>query len=279
MVGGSPEPIDPGFSATPPPPESEWIVHFDGTQCQDVPAPSSISLFSVWGAAANDVWAGGGDGSASGTAVMLHYDGTAWKLVKQDTGAVQAIWGTSSSDVWFAGGSTGGSTIWHWDGDTLRSVSTPAGAFGLLTLWGFSTSDVWAGGEGGTLLHWDGTSWSSVSSGTDLYIYGLWGASPDDLWAVGNGGNLLHWNGATISGTSTGYVSFAMIYGVSRNDIWAIGDCCWNTTPSGWGGHYDGTQWTRGDLPIASTGSGGLWAAPDGTYYALSNGQALWSFR
>ena len=249
------------------PPQSERIVHFNGNGWSDVPAPSSFALTAVWGAAGNDVWAGGGDGIVSGSGVILHYDGTAWTQIAQVNGSVAAIWGSSSSDVWFAGGLS----IWHWNGSAIGLVSAPTPVDTFLSLWGFSASDAWVGGAGGTLMHWDGSAWNPKAT-NGQYVFGLWGASSGDLWGVGNEGYQLHWNGTAVKTTNTqGYTGFETIYGVSESDIWALGSCCWQQGGDRpWGAHYDGVRWTYRELPGIGLVSA-LWATPPGTYYALVN--------
>ncbi len=260
LVGGTVENMAGGR-----PPASERIVHFDGNGWNDVQTPSSFALSKVWGASANDVWAGGGDGIVSGQGVMVHYDGMAWSQVAQVSDSVAAIWGSSTSDVWFAGGVS----IWHWNGSAISLVSAPNPPDAFLTLWGFSASDVWVGGASGTLMHWDGSAWNLMAT-NGLYIFGLWGASSDDLWGVGNGGYQLHWNGTAVENTNIqGYSGFDAIYGLSASDIWALGTCCWEqgvTQP--WGAHYDGVRWTYQELPGIGFASA-LWATPPGTYFAL----------
>jgi hypothetical protein len=254
------------------PPGSERIVHFYGSGWTDVPTPSSAALFAVWGVAANDVWSGGG-GFTPGSGAILHYDGTAWTELAAVNDTVTAIWGSSASDVWFAGGLS----IWHWDGSVVSLVSAPRPPDDYLSLWGFSASDVWASGASGTLVHWDGSAWNVLAT-SGLYIYGLWGARPDDLWGVGNGGYQLHWNGTTVETTHLeGYTGFNTIHGLGANDIWAIGDCCWQDGGAQpWGAHYDGAQWTYETLPTIGAATA-LATMPPGTYSALvSNTLVQW---
>jgi hypothetical protein len=253
LVGGNPRNPE-GVG----PSESQRIVHFTGSGWTDAATPSSLALFVVWGADANDLWAGG-DGT------ILHGDGTAWSQVAQVNGTVAAIWGSSGSDVWFAGGLN----IWHWDGTGISLVSAPKPPDDYLSLWGFSATDVWVGGASGTLMHWDGSDWTLVAT-SGLYIYSLWGARPDDLWGVGNGGYQLHWNGTTVETKHLeGYTGFNTIHGLGPNDIWALGDCCWQDGGSEpWGAHYDGAQWTYQTLPAIGFATA-VSTTPPGIYSAL----------
>jgi hypothetical protein len=271
LVGGNTTNIDPGmipgFDGAPGPSPSGRIVHFRGDGWSDVQAPSAFALFAVWGASANDVWAGGGDGMVSGSGIILHYDGAAWSPVARLRDYVSAIWGSSSSDVWFAGGLS----IWHWDGSAIRLVSAPKAHDTFLSLWGFSASDAWVAGASGTLMHWDGSAWNPIATNAP-YIYGLWGASSSDLWAVGNGGYQLHWDGTTVKSSTHSDGTFNTIYGLNRNDVWALGSCCSKNAapPQPWGAHYDGARWTYQNLPGIGVASA-LWASPPATYYALVN--------
>jgi hypothetical protein len=252
-------------------PEPERIVHFDGANVREVPAPASGALLAIWGSSARDVWAAG-DGA------IIHFDGTSWSRVDTSfTPSVYAIWGSSASDVWFAGDRQ----MRHWDGSTWRDVAIPGGssyapeADVLLSLWGFSANDVWAGGGTGTLIHWDGATWTTVHTGSTLYVYGLWGASPADLWGVGNGGYRLRWTGTALDQVDEGYTGFNAVRGHAPDDVWGVGSCCWDTGEGrGWVSHFDGAAWT-------STRFDGwadfqdVWVGAEGTVYALVGSKQL----
>lgn len=97
-----------------------WIIesrhagiarHFDGTAWRDVPLPELPSdywyLNAVRAVSADDVWAAGYDG-ASGSPLLMHYDGSSWEQV--DAGGVtdlpgeaQSLAVTEEGEVWLVG--------------------------------------------------------------------------------------------------------------------------------------------------------------------------------
>ncbi|MDP2313889.1 MAG: hypothetical protein Q8P41_13360 [Pseudomonadota bacterium] len=120
-----------------------------GTAVEHVLDPV-ITVFGVWGAADDDVWAVGGDIGASSDA----------------------------------------SQVWHWDGAAWTRADLPADAAAALAIykvWGRSATDVWAVGTGGTGLHWDGTAWSPVVTGTTRNLFTVHGTDVA-VWAVGGFG-------------------------------------------------------------------------------------------
>jgi len=48
------------------------VLHFDGAEWTEFPAPASRELLDVWGTAPDDVWAVGFPG------IVLHFDGVVW---------------------------------------------------------------------------------------------------------------------------------------------------------------------------------------------------------
>lgn len=92
--------------------------------------PGTGTVFGIWGATPNDVWAVGGDSEAIG-GFAWRLEGEAWvdePALPADIPANAAIWkvfGTSPSDAWFVG-SMGVSL--HWDGSSFTPGDTGVGA-------------------------------------------------------------------------------------------------------------------------------------------------------
>lgn len=97
-----------------------YIVHFDGTAWELVPAPQPgivQNLFDVVAIATDDVWAVGQTNTGAGMeGFALHWDGTSWSEVPFSGGS-RALHAFASDDVYAVGG-----VVSHWDGATWSVV-------------------------------------------------------------------------------------------------------------------------------------------------------------
>lgn len=94
---------------------------------------NTSTLFGIWGPAANNLWAVGGD--TQNQAVVWHFDGDMWTV--QDVSAV-----------------------------VPEGVPTT-----LNKVWGRATDDVYAVGETGVILRFDGEAWSLAPSGVSTALF------------------------------------------------------------------------------------------------------------
>ena len=134
------------------------------------PLPTGVTLWGAWASAGDDVWTVGDGGT------LLHFDGSAWSVVKSPvTASLAAVWGSGKTDVWAAGEQ---GTLLHYDGASWSRVASGTTApLGVLS--GTAADDVWVssaaaqvrpevttGGavSGATILHFDGRAWTQVSS-------------------------------------------------------------------------------------------------------------------
>jgi hypothetical protein len=134
-----------------------------------MPTPGLGTVFGIWGATPEDVWAVGGDSeSAGGFAWRLREpsSGGVWEpepSVPADVAANAAIWkiyGTSAGDAW-AVGSNGHSL--HWDGAAFAAGETGVGA-SLFTVHAYDGRYVAVGGTAsGYIVEHDGAGWQSVT--------------------------------------------------------------------------------------------------------------------
>ena len=111
----------------------------------------AVTVFGVWGAADDDVWAVGGDITAS----------------------------------------EGGAQVWHWDGVawTKSTLPTEAGAaVAMYKVWGRSATEVYVVGTGGVGIQWDGAAWTTLTTGTTRNLFTVSG-SASQTWAVGGFGS------------------------------------------------------------------------------------------
>jgi hypothetical protein len=173
--------------------EQGAALHWDGAQLTTTTTPTTDTLYGVWGAAANDVWAVGGQpGGVSAT--VLHWDGSAWSKVDPGltfTGAYFKVWGASANCVYLVGESA---TIARFDGMKWSPMQSGAPANQtLLTVTGRACDDAWVvGGFGdGIALHYDGASWSPPDGLDVSQSSGLAGVAVDaagDVVMVGSAG-------------------------------------------------------------------------------------------
>ncbi len=117
-----------------------------------VDAQTNVSLESVWGSSASDVWAVGALGA------IRHITPTddRWQKVESNTRVtLRSVWGSGPKDIWVVGDS---GTILHYDGTgfTPSSVQLPLGRKPTLRgVWGSGPNDVWIVGDG-VVLHYTG---------------------------------------------------------------------------------------------------------------------------
>ncbi|NNF42811.1 MAG: hypothetical protein HKO59_15925 [Phycisphaerales bacterium] len=186
-------------------------MHFDGTSWTHIPTPltpiggTGGFLNAVDAVAPDDVWAAGTRiapdvPAINTTAVLLHWDGTAWTEIPDapwfiDLNEIEDIRAFPGGVVWCAGhfGNAPGDNPWlaRWDGHwtLFEGLPVPPGRNGLYAIDGPAPDDVWVVGQSlspiGTVavvLHWDGTSWSwdapDVGGLVTISLLGV-GVAPD----------------------------------------------------------------------------------------------------
>jgi photosystem II stability/assembly factor-like uncharacterized protein len=197
---------------------------------------NDVTLFGVWGANANDVWAVGGNVLPGGSnAVIWHYDGRAWTDVPLPMEArdktLFKVWGSAANDVWVIGQNS--STL-HWDGTTWRVVPVSDDMRGrMLTVHGNGTRRVAVGGTGsGILLESDpngGESWRRVAIDGVPALNGVY-VPPAEMGnpvAVGTVGTVLHrdrdgtWR--IVSSAPTFDLDYHAVWIDPTGGIWAVG--------------------------------------------------------
>jgi hypothetical protein len=267
------------------------ILHFDGARWTRIPSPSPWStaplapgpdLNAVAAISATDAWAVGDGGPPNGNgALVLHWDGRAWKQVKVPSGSGGTLWDVSadaSDNVWAVGTNDAGFLVLHWDGVSWHRIDVPSppntGSSGIIHFFhldgveALSNDDVWIGGDK-NIWHWDGQSWRQVPA-----PFGQWdtvgafsASSPTDVWAVsgprGGQNTALHWDGSR-------WRSFKLPYSMGyTNNVVAISpDDAWNVSPLR---HWNGHNWSPVHQPgmhydrdafdaIAAVNASDIWA-------------------
>ncbi len=218
---------------------STLIEHWNGTAWSVVKSPNVDTgenvLEGVVAVSPTDAWAVGytdNKGSLMTHSLIVHWDGTSWKLVKHPDPSSYGnrffeLAATSPDDIWAVGNyfvhplqGPVHTLIEHWDGtqwSLVKSANAPTSDDNLSGVVALSPTNAWAvglfsilGGPGNdhTLVeHWDGTQWSIVPSPDVSFTVGLFDVaaiSSTDIWAVGNAYNknasvsrtvIEHWNG------------------------------------------------------------------------------------
>ncbi len=151
-----------------------WMVGNEGRALRSVgggpftatDTGTHLPLWGVWAAAADDVWAVGGDAAQTTDPepALLRWDGEAWSpvaLPEVDRGlpALFKVWGSSASNV-FAVGSNG--VALRYDGSAWTQTLTGSGR-DLISLWGRAADEIVAvgGRDVGVVARWDGAGWTS----------------------------------------------------------------------------------------------------------------------
>ncbi|MCA9651085.1 MAG: hypothetical protein H6712_34775 [Myxococcales bacterium] len=210
------------------------ILRYEGGTFTEMTTPGTNTVFGIWGASPDDVWAVGGASDATG-GFAWRLSGDAWveePSVPADVPTQAALWkifGRSASDAWIVGSN---GVALHWNGSALEPGDTGVGS-SLFTV--HEHDGVYAavgGSASGYIIENDGSGWANVT--------------PDDPVPMGLSGVTLGPDG---SGIAVGLVG-----GIYVRDA------------SGW--HIEDP-----DLPLRQNlhGSwiddeGGLWAAGGDTF-------------
>ncbi len=224
------------------PPRLPWALHWNGTAWTEVPIPTGPNpggtgrggLRGVAALAAGNVWTVGR--SRAGTALVEHWDGTAWTVTTTPTvsAGLDGVAAVSPTNIWAVGDAvtnpdgTHAALIMHYDGTSWQRVANPVSlpaAFtgtALTSVSAVNATDIWAVGATTDQLglaqplieHWNGTAWSRVANpprpaGISHYaLGGVAALTATDAYAVGglshedlSGGDayLVHWNGTAWS--------------------------------------------------------------------------------
>jgi len=256
------------------------------------PSPPADSLLNgVATRSSADAWAVGGSRSAEGdslTALIEHWNGTAWRVVPRPTPGQSSVLGgvaiASASNAWAVGSYEGNTAprhdqtlIEHWNGRSWNRVPSPhpGGVSWLTAVAVVSARNAWAVGAyanqvGGRnklfTVHWNGTAWRQVpvpvaDSGV---LSAVTATSWSDVWAVGYAVHgvtqvaILHWNGrgwtrAPYRGP-TGSSYLTGVAATSTGDAWAVGTTIRGTDAGpAFTVRWTGRKWQRVPIPDAGT--------------------------
>lgn len=149
------------------------VVKIDGDTVTRLPTPEFFgnTIFGLWGASPDDLWAVGGFAGREG--FVWRWDGAAWSevelpddLPRSATGEIPAlfkVWGRGANDVWIVGGL---GTVLHWDGTALALV--PSGVSDtLFTVSGDDDDVVIVGGANSGVMLRGGEDGFALDTPTD----------------------------------------------------------------------------------------------------------------
>jgi hypothetical protein len=234
------------------------IQRWDGSVWTDI-TNNSTGLRSVWGAAANDVWAVGAAGEID------HHDGASWKsyqsfidvklrgisatqsghalavgddgmgvgvVVRREKGIwvketindaapLNAIWTRGPASAMAVGKS---GNVFRWDGTSWGALNVPGVKMDWNAIGAVNDNMLWLVGDGGNIAFWNGKMWMLQPSGTLANLRAIHVIDAQNAWAVGDD-VILHWNGVTwtLEQGAAGS-TLSSVWGASVNDLWAIGD-------------------------------------------------------
>lgn len=222
----------------------------------------ALSITSVRGLGANDVWA---VGTGPGATIMsphhawiFHFDGSAWVTSFTDGDATNnpsliAVAPRTAEDVVVVG--TRGRILRHagqqWFDQTSPTTND------LFDVWADPNGTaVFAVGATGTIVYTNATSWQTQASGTSAALHAIWGSSASDVFAVGDNGTILHFDGTSWSAQSSGTTqNLRGVWGSSPNSVYVVG-------AAGTLLHYDGRKWAPVSTGVQMDYSG-VWGTSD----------------
>jgi len=167
------------------------------------PLKDPLTLWSVWGSSATNVWTVGDQG------LIAHIDGTnVDKLDFRKVGAEYptffSVWGSGPNDVWAAG--LDGSVL-HYSGTDWQPTSERpcplidghSTNLAIYEIAGTGPNDIWFAGASNrtgncaSLYHWDGAHFCPVR-GLPRSLERVW-ADTNGVFVAGNGGSVLYAKG------------------------------------------------------------------------------------
>jgi hypothetical protein len=141
------------------------ILRYEAGDFTPMTTPGTNTVFGIWGASPDDVWAVGGASDATG-GFAWRLEGDAWVAeptlpanVELDA-ALWKLYGRSADDVWLVG--SNGVSL-HWDGETLSPGNTGVGT-SLFTVHADAERFVAVGGTAsGIIVEYEGGAWSNTT--------------------------------------------------------------------------------------------------------------------
>jgi hypothetical protein len=184
------------------------------------------------------------------------------------TDALYGVWGAATGEVYIVGDQ---GTILQATGGGAFADQSASTRYTLAGLFGFDSGHVITVGidnrnsEGAVLRTQTDGSFAGNGFATDSLV-AVWGVSANDIWAVGGSGQIMHNTMATTwSQPQSGTTrNLWAVWGSGASDVYAVGD-------RGVIVHYDGSSWSRQSSPATTTLTG-LWGSSATDVYAVGFG-------
>lgn len=193
--------------------------------------PTSATLFGVWGARPDNLFAvGGSENDPDTSGVILRFDGTIWTT--EDLSAINPagipvlfkVWGRGDDDVYVVGAR---GAILHYDGTTWTPLISPTDRT-LFTVHGNDDLVVACGGsQSGVIIESIGGDFSDVTPAGVLQMNGTFAAG-DTVLTVGREGAVARRGASGWAGEDTGLdldliLDFHATWVDPTGGIWAVG--------------------------------------------------------
>ena len=244
------------------------------------------AYLEVAAASPADVWAVGG--SSGNRALIVHWNGTAWRRVPSpdprpgDDDALSGVAAASVSDIWAVGHAGDKTLIEHWNGEAWQQVPSPSprprsetgDALSAVTVasarnaWAVGTKELPSGLAGTLIEHWNGRAWRRVPSPSpplgcsdDVnYLSSVAVTSARSAWAVGTDGvdcaqsYFERWNGTAwkITHRRIRHLgsgwTISALAATTARSVWAVGST-FGFEPLIL--HWNGSVWQRVHSPAA----------------------------
>ena len=180
------------------------ILRYEDGAFGTMDTPGTATVYGIWGASADDMWAVGGNVISGAFAWRL--DGGSWREAEgfpadlAGSESLFKVWGSAPDDVWLVG--TNGVAL-HFDGTGLSQASS--GTTGhLITVHSSQGRSVAVGGLGaGVIVENDGSGWTDASPSKAPQVMGAW-LDEDSGYVAGVKGAVLRLDGDEWKKVDTG---------------------------------------------------------------------------
>ncbi len=204
------------------------ILRYQNDTFEKLPTPDTATVFGIWGMAADDLWAVGGDPAKSGKAFVWRFDGTTWSAPSDFPSVPIAswfkVWGRAADDVRFVGMD---GAIVHYDGKGFQQIDSPTNRR-LLTLFAEPGGRYTAVGgmSQAVILEDTAGTWQDASPPPPTHAMIGIRTRGDDGYAAGTGGSVMRRKSGSWVDEPLGFDVFGDFHSVwidPKGGVWAAG--------------------------------------------------------